>query len=183
MSSHRPQAPFPWRKWRSYDFMICNSSVEVFPPAAGAFFSGKNDVPMILWHVLALLRSSHRPQALFFRRKWRSWYFMTCISRVEVFPPAASAFFRQKWRSWSFMTCISPVEVFPGRRRFFSGRNDTPSILWHVLGLVGSSRLPQARFFIKQWLTNGFGYICDRRGMVKAHSLKGLAFTNGSGFG
>ena len=82
--------------------------------------------------------------------------FCVCVSLVRSSLLPQAPFFGYKWRSW---------------------------IWWHVLGSVGSSRLPQAPFFIEQWLTNGFGYICEKRGIVKAHSLKGLAFTNGSGFG
>ena len=46
------------------DFHVCQLG-EVFLVAAGAFLRGKNDVPGILWRVLALLRSCGLPQALF----------------------------------------------------------------------------------------------------------------------
>ena len=46
------------------------------------------------------------------------------------------------------MTCNSPVEVF--------------------LRAAGALSLG------KQCLTNGFGYICDGRGIMEAHPLKGL---------
>ena len=39
-------------------FRTCNNPVEVFLHAAGAFFFGKNEIPGILRHVIALLRSS-----------------------------------------------------------------------------------------------------------------------------
>ena len=42
--------------------MTCISLVEVFPAAAGVFFFGKIDVPMILWHVLAFFRNPIRLQ-------------------------------------------------------------------------------------------------------------------------
>ena len=49
--------------------MPCNGPVEVFLRAAGAFFSGKTTFPGFLGHVIALLRSSYVPQALFFGKK------------------------------------------------------------------------------------------------------------------
>ena len=56
---------------RSFDLSVLGggSSVEVFPAAAGAFFLGKTVVSGVLKHVLALLRSSRLPQALFFSAK------------------------------------------------------------------------------------------------------------------
>ena len=47
----------------------CNNPVEVFLCAAGASFFGKNNVPGFLGHVIALLRSSYVPQALFSGRQ------------------------------------------------------------------------------------------------------------------
>ena len=58
-------------EWRSWDLIKCISSVEVSPAAAGTFFFGKNDVPEILCHVSALLRSSRLPQAFFVRPQLR----------------------------------------------------------------------------------------------------------------
>ena len=72
---------------------ICESKpCEVFPDAADAFCFGNNEVPEILRHVLALLKSSRLPQALSFRQKWRSWNSMTCIRLEVVFPAAAGGF-------------------------------------------------------------------------------------------
>ena len=72
-------------------------------------------------YLLALLRSSRLPQALFFfRQRWRFCDFMTCISPADVFPAAAGAFSKRKWRSWEFITCISTVEVFPAAAGAFS---------------------------------------------------------------
>ena len=46
---------------------ICESTPgEVLLAAAGGFLGGENDVPKILLHVLALLKSSRLPQAVFF---------------------------------------------------------------------------------------------------------------------
>ena len=77
-------------------FKTCERPVEVFLHAAGAFFSAKMTFLGFLGHVIALLRSSHLPQALFFRQKWRSLIFRTCNSPVEVFLRAAGGFFRQQ---------------------------------------------------------------------------------------
>ena len=57
-------------------------------------------------------------------------------------------FFGKNCVPGNFKTCNSPVEVF----------------------------LPTAGAFSpgKQCLTNGFGYICDGRGIIEAHPLKGL---------
>ena len=55
-------------------FETCNSPVEVFLRAAGAFFSAKMTFLGFLGHVIALLRSSYVPQAPLFRQtvthKW-----------------------------------------------------------------------------------------------------------------
>ena len=84
-------------------FWTCNSPVEVYLRAAGAFFSAKMTFLVFFGHVIALLRSSYVPQALFFRRKWRSWDFWTCNSPVEVFLRAAGAFFSAKMTFLSFL--------------------------------------------------------------------------------
>ena len=51
----------------------CNSPVEVFLRAAGAFFSVKMTFLVFLRHVIALLGSSHVPQAFSPPQKWHSW--------------------------------------------------------------------------------------------------------------
>ena len=53
-------------------FETCNSPVEVFLRAAGAFFSAKMTFLGFPRHVIALLRSSYVPQVPFFRQKCRS---------------------------------------------------------------------------------------------------------------
>ena len=53
----------------SWFFKKCNSPVEVFLRAAGAFPSGKMTFLGTLGHVIALLKSSYVPQALFFGQK------------------------------------------------------------------------------------------------------------------
>ena len=62
--------------------MTCNSPVEVFLRAAGAFVSTKTAFLVFSSHVITLLRSSHVPQAFFFGK-----------NGVEVFLRAAGAFF------------------------------------------------------------------------------------------
>ena len=49
--------------------------------------------PGILGHVIDLLRSSHVPQALFFRKNDVPVIFRTCTSPVEDISPAAGALF------------------------------------------------------------------------------------------
>ena len=63
------------------------------------------------------------------------------------------------------------------------GKNHVPEIFMPCNGSVEVFLRAAGAFFSgKQWLTNGFDYICDGRGLMKAHSLKELAFINGSGF-
>ena len=85
------------------------------------------------------------PQALFFLKKWRSWYFYAlCV--CDALPQAL--FFRKNDAPGIFMPCNTPVEVFLCAAGAFS-----PG---------------------KRGLTNGFGYICDGRGIIEAHTLKRL---------
>ena len=73
--SYVPQATFFGKNDVPGFFETCNSPVEVFLHAAGAFSSAKMTFLVFLRHVIALLRSSYVPQAIFFRKKWRSWDF------------------------------------------------------------------------------------------------------------
>ena len=68
-SSYVPQAFIFRQKWRSWISKTCTSPVEVFLRAAGAFFSAKIAFLGFFGHVIALLRSSYVPQALFFLAK------------------------------------------------------------------------------------------------------------------
>ena len=81
---------------------------------------------------------------------------MTCNNPVEVFLRAAGVFFGKNDIPVMFRTCNSPVEVF--------------------LCGAGASLLQKVT---RKW----HGYVCDGRGLIKAHSLKEVAFINGSGFG
>ena len=56
---------FPRKNGVPLFFVTCNSPVEVFLRAAGAFFPRKMTFLGILGHVIALLRSSYVPQAFF----------------------------------------------------------------------------------------------------------------------
>jgi hypothetical protein len=60
------------------------------------FFFGKMTFLSLLGHVIALLRSSYVPQALFSRKNGVPVILRTCTSPVEVFLRAAGVFFRQK---------------------------------------------------------------------------------------
>ena len=61
-----PQALFFLKKWRSwYFYALC----ALWCTAAGAFFSEKMGFLGFLRHVMALVRSSYVPQALFFGKK------------------------------------------------------------------------------------------------------------------
>jgi hypothetical protein len=93
----------------------------VFLRAAGAFFSAKMTFLGFLGHVLALLKPSYVPQALFFGKNEVPEIFRTCNLPVGVFLRAAGAFFVAK------MTFLR-----------FSG---------HVISLLGSFYVPQALFF------------------------------------
>ena len=104
------------------------------PTCLPSIHKGRSKAAPPLWR-----RSSRLLQSLSFRQKWRSWYFMTCVSPVEVFLAAAGAFF------WS--------------------KNGVPGILWHVLCLKRSSRLPQAPFLIPKWRCYDC-MTCIRRGEV-----------------
>ena len=68
-SSYVPQALFFGKNDVPGIFETCNSPVEVFLRAAGVFPSGTNAFLGFLEHVIALLRSSYVPQALFFGKK------------------------------------------------------------------------------------------------------------------
>ena len=82
-----PQAPFFSEKMTFLGF-VCH--VCVCYAAAGAFFSGKNDVPGIFMPCVCVLRCRRR---FFFRKNDVPGIFETCNSPVEVFLRAAGAFF------------------------------------------------------------------------------------------
>ena len=97
------------------------------------------------WYFYALCVCDALPQALFFLKKWRSCdLYAMCV--CDALPQAL--FFGKNDVPETFMPCNSPVEVF----------------------LRAAGALSPG----KQWLTNGFGYICDGRGIIEAHPLKGL---------
>ena len=59
--------------------------------------------------------------------------------------------------------------------RLFFGKNDVPEICMTCNSPVKVFLRAAGAFSPgKQWLTNGFGYICDGRGIIEADPLKGL---------
>ena len=70
------------------------------------------------------------------------------------------------WPCWGVLTC---------RRRLFFDKNDAPEICMTCNIPVEVFLHAEGAFSPgKPWLTNGFGYICDGRGITEARPLKGL---------
>ena len=108
------------------------------------------------------------------KANWGPWHHITKIAR-------AFCDISRSWIPGIFMPCVCVMHC---RRRFFFGKNGVPCFFVTYYDPVEVFLRAAGAFSTgEQWLTNGFGYSCDGRGLTKAHSLKELAFTNGSGFG
>ena len=137
------------------------------------FFFGKNGVPGIFMPCVCVMHCRRR---FFFGKNGVPGNFATCNSPVAVFLRAAGAFFSARMTFLRFLWhVVALLRSSYVSQAFFSCKKNAPSIFKTCHSPVGVFvRAASAFFSGKQWLTNGFGYICDGRGIIEAHPLKGL---------
>ena len=111
---------------------------------------------------------------------------MTCNNPVEVFLGAAGVFFPAKMTFLGFFGHVIALlrSSYVPQALLFSSKMTFLGLLGHVMALLKSSYVPQALFFRQAVAHKSlFWLYFDGRGLIKAHSLRELAFINGSGFG